>query len=72
MRKYYEGFLSQEEIDLTLKGADLWMNSEEVIERLKNKIEKETEDEPEPLTREVAENLSKDELINMFFGARIQ
>lgn len=26
------------------------------------------EDEPEPLTREVAENLSKDELINMFFG----
>lgn len=26
------------------------------------------EDEPEPLTREVAENLSKDELINMMFG----
>lgn len=26
------------------------------------------EEEPEPLTREVAENLSKDELINMFFG----
>lgn len=68
MRKYYDGFLSQEEIDLTLKGADLWMNSEEVIERLQNKIEKETEDEPEPLTREIAENLSKDELINMFFG----
>jgi ATP-dependent protease ClpP protease subunit len=68
MRKYYEGFLSQEEIDLTLKGADLWMNSEEVIERLQNKIEKETEDEPEPLTREVAENLSKEELINMMFG----
>lgn len=68
MRKYYEGFLSQEEIDLTLKGADLWMNSEEVIERLQNKIEKETEDEPEPLTREVAENLSKEELIEMMFG----
>ena len=68
MRKYYEGFLSQEEIDLTLKGADLWMNSEEVIERLQNKIEKETEDEPEPLTREVAENLSKEELINIMFG----
>lgn len=68
MRKYYEGFLSQEEIDLTLKGADLWMNSEEVIERLQNKIEKETEDEPEPLTREVAENLPKEELINMLFG----
>ena len=68
MRKYYEGFLSQEEIDLTLKGADLWMNSEEVIERLQNKIEKETEDEPEPLTREVAENLPKEELINAMFG----
>lgn len=68
MRKYYEGFLSQEEIDLTLKGADLWMNSEEVIERLQNKIEKETEEEPEPLTREVAENLSKEELINAMFG----
>ena len=26
------------------------------------------EDEPEPLTREVAENLSKDELLNMMFG----
>lgn len=26
------------------------------------------EDEPEPLTREVAENLSKDELINLMFG----
>lgn len=26
------------------------------------------EDEPEPLTREVAENLSKEELINMMFG----
>lgn len=26
------------------------------------------EDEPEPLTREIAENLSKDELINMMFG----
>lgn len=26
------------------------------------------EEEPEPLTREVAENLSKDELINMMFG----
>lgn len=68
MRKYYEGFLSQEEIDLTLKGADLWMNSEEVIERLQNKIEKETEVEPEPLTREVAEKLSKEELINAMFG----
>lgn len=26
------------------------------------------EDEPEPLTREIAENLSKDELINLMFG----
>lgn len=26
------------------------------------------EDEPQPLTREIAENLSKDELINMMFG----
>ena len=30
------------------------------------------EDEPEPLTREVAENLSKDELLNMMFGEEEQ
>ncbi|QEG08921.1 hypothetical protein [Aeromonas phage 4L372XY] len=30
------------------------------------------EDEPEPLTREVAENLSKDELINLMFGGEEQ
>lgn len=30
------------------------------------------EDEPEPLTREVAENLSKDELLNMMFGEEVE
>lgn len=69
MRKYYDGFLSEEEINLTLKGADLWMNSEEVVERLEKKITKESEQEPQPLTREVAQELSKEELIEMLFGS---
>lgn len=68
MQKYYKGFLTQEEIDLTLKGADLWMDSEEVIQRLQNKIEIEDQEEPQELTREVAQNLSKGELINIMFG----
>ena len=72
MRKYYEGFLSEEEIDLTLKGADLWMNSEEVVERLEKKITKESEQEPQPLTREVAQELSKEELIEILFGSEEQ
>lgn len=72
MRKYYDGFLSEEEINLTLKGADLWMNSEEVVERLEKKITKESEQEPQPLTREVAQELSKEELIEMFFGSEEQ
>lgn len=67
MRKYYEGFLSPEEIDRTLKGADLWMNSEEVIERLQKKIEKETKDEHKPLTLESAMKMSKEELISKLF-----
>lgn len=72
MRKYYDGFLSEEEINLTLKGADLWMNSEEVVERLEKKITKESEQEPQPLTREVAQELSKEELIEMLFGSEEQ
>lgn len=37
MRKYYKDFLTEEEINQALKGADFWFDSEEVIQRLENR-----------------------------------
>ena len=37
MRKYYKDFLTEEEINQALKGADFWFDSEEVIKRLENR-----------------------------------
>jgi len=37
MRKYYKDFLTEDEINQALKGADFWFDSEEVIQRLENR-----------------------------------
>lgn len=37
MRKYYKDFLTEEEINQALKGADFWFDSEEVIQRLETR-----------------------------------
>ena len=37
MRSIYEGFLTSEEIDRVIDGTDIWMDSNEVIKRLKNR-----------------------------------
>ena len=45
MRKYYKDFLTEDEINQALKGADFWFDSEEVIERLeaRDKIRQESQ-----------------------------
>jgi ATP-dependent Clp protease, protease subunit len=40
MRKIYDGFLTQEEINRVIDGVDIWMDSSEVIKRLKKRAEK--------------------------------
>ena len=37
MKKYYKDFLTEDEINQALKGADFWFDSEEVIKRLENR-----------------------------------
>ena len=36
-KKYYEGFLTPEEIERLLEGKEYWMDAEEVIQRLENR-----------------------------------
>ena len=45
MRKYYKDFLTEDEINQALKGADFWFDSEEVIQRLeaRDKIRQESQ-----------------------------
>jgi hypothetical protein len=40
LRSVYQDFLSEEEIDMMLNNKDLWMNGEEVTERVRQKAEK--------------------------------
>jgi ATP-dependent protease ClpP protease subunit len=44
IQKIYEGFLTKEEIDSVLNNKDLWMEGEEVMNRLKVKIEAEKQE----------------------------
>lgn len=53
------GASAEEAVKIAMK-RDVYSGGETTVVQL--------EDEPEPLTREIAENLSKDELINMMFG----
>lgn len=38
-RKYYQGFLTEEEIDKVIEGTDMWMGAEEVQNRWNNKLQ---------------------------------
>lgn len=37
-KAFYSGFLSEEEMDRVIEGTDLWMGTEEVVERWVNRI----------------------------------
>jgi ATP-dependent protease ClpP protease subunit len=54
VQKIYEGFLTEEEIESVLNNKDLWMEGEEVMNRLKAKIETEKE-ESEKSSKPVAQ-----------------
>jgi hypothetical protein len=55
IQKIYEGFLTKEEIDSVLNNKDIWMEGEEVMNRLKVKIEAEKQEaekqEEKPVTQ---------------------
>lgn len=40
-RKYYNGFLSEEELDKVIDGTDLWLGAEDISQRWDNKLQKE-------------------------------
>jgi ATP-dependent protease ClpP protease subunit len=54
VQKIYEKFLTEEEIESVLNNKDLWMEGEEVMNRLKSKIEAEKE-ESEKSSKPVAQ-----------------
>lgn len=43
MREIYKDFLTPEELEDVLNGRDLWLNSEQVLERVEVKVQKQTE-----------------------------
>jgi ATP-dependent protease ClpP protease subunit len=62
IKKVYHGFLTEEEMQRVIDGADMWMNGDEVIERLKKRQEmldaeeaenKEDEDEEPAVKKKV-------------------
>lgn len=80
MRDYYQHFLTEEEILEVEKGVTLWMDADEIGERLDRTIEgrkrdagcedKEAEEIPPPchaLTREEAKRMTKQQLIDHLF-----
>lgn len=62
-RDVYEGFLSDEEIDNILDGSELWLDFEEIIERL-NGMSPEQEDSA-LLTPEELSKLTKKDLVKI-------
>lgn len=44
---YYHNFLTVEEIDAVLEGKDMWMDAEEIVERLKRRAELNAEEQEE-------------------------
>lgn len=64
----YEGFLTDDEIEGVLNGGDIWLEYEEIIERLKaphEELEKAQEDARELLTEEALMKMTKKELVAM-------
>jgi len=62
MKKYYNGFLSESEIEQALKGTDFWFDADEVVERLSARAKKFDEDSG-TMTYEKALGMSKEEII---------
>ena len=54
LRQIYEGFLTEQEIDMVLDNKDIWMDGEDVINRLKKRVEK-LEDEATSIPEESSE-----------------
>jgi len=88
IEKYYEAFLSEEEIDNILKGSDIWLGADEIISRLekraahfKAKQEKEQLEAEEAmfaelsadmLSEEELKDMSKQELIDYILGKDLE
>lgn len=69
----YTGFLTEEEIDRMILGDDFWLSREQIVERLDSYRDYRIEQglELPTLTREYAENLSKDELVSLLFDGEM-
>lgn len=69
-RKYYAGFLSEEEIEKLIEGKEFWMDAPEIIQRLEKRSEyfkikseqKQTEEQEAMFAELSADMLSEDEL----------
>lgn len=70
MREYYKDFLSEEEILNVEKGLTIWLDSEQIGERLKALTEKRwpRQEEPEAVSRESLEKMTKKQLIDYIVG----
>lgn len=79
LRKYYKGFLTEEEIVEVINGRDVWMNSDEIMERLEQRqklfeeeeaksLQEIVDFEDEQLPREKLESLDKETLIRLITG----
>lgn len=71
MRKYYKDFLTDVEIEQCIEGKDFWMDADEIMERLENKIKAMQEQDglsDVEMTRDVMEAMSKEEILDLLFG----
>lgn len=59
VRKYYNGFLTPEEIERMLEGEEFYMDCDEILTRLGNRTALDKEDTPENVTVSVGELISK-------------
>lgn len=88
IEKYYEAFLSPEEIENILKGSDIWLGADEIIQRLekrseyfKAKSEQKQTEEQEAIFAELEagmpsedelKEMSKQELIDFILGKDLE
>lgn len=68
MEEVYKGFLTQEEIDKTLHGQELWLSREEILERCQKRIELNAEEAGIPnYTRESFDDMGREEILDFLF-----
>jgi ATP-dependent protease ClpP protease subunit len=73
INKYYKHFLTDEEIANVLAGKDLWLDTDEVIERLEKRkelLDKEEaiEDLLPEVNRDYFKDMTKDQILDELFG----